>query len=405
MKNKSILHLDLDTFFVSVERRLDQSLQNKPLLVGGMGDRGVVAAASYEARHYGVHSGMAMKIARQLCPQAVVIKGDSGVYSKYSHEITEIIKSRVPAFEKASIDEFYADLTGMDKFFGIRQFAHELRETIIRESGLPISFGLSQNKVVSKIATGEAKPNNERYIDIGTEKAFLAPLSAGKIPMIGNKTFQKLLNLGVRKIETIQQMPVEMLESVLGKNGRTIWKRANGIDDSPIVPFHERKSVSAERTFNRDTINMLQLQATLVGMAENLAYQLRRGNKLCSVVSVKIRYSDFQTCTKQARIPYTSADHLLIPKIMELFKQLYTRRLLIRLIGIKYGGLVGGHYQINLFDDSEEMLSLYNSMDHIRNRFGEHSIVRASSLGGTSVGRMSNPFNREPPMVHAHRHQ
>ena len=280
MKNKSILHLDLDTFFVSVERRLDQSLQNKPLLVGGMGDRGVVAAASYEARHYGVHSGMAMKIARQLCPQAVVIKGDSGVYSKYSHEITEIIKSRVPAFEKASIDEFYADLTGMDKFFGIRQFAHELRETIIRESGLPISFGLSQNKVVSKIATGEAKPNNERYIDIGTEKAFLAPLSAGKIPMIGNKTFQKLLNLGVRKIETIQQMPVEMLESVLGKNGRTIWKRANGIDDSPIVPFHERKSVSAERTFNRDTINMLQLQATLVGMAENLAYQLRRGNKL-----------------------------------------------------------------------------------------------------------------------------
>ncbi|MGA9325610.1 MAG: DNA polymerase IV, partial [Salegentibacter sp.] len=215
MKNKSILHLDLDTFFVSVERRLDQSLQNKPLLVGGMGDRGVVAAASYEARHYGVHSGMAMKIARQLCPQAVVIKGDSGVYSKYSHEITEIIKSRVPAFEKASIDEFYADLTGMDKFFGIRQFAHELRETIIRESGLPISFGLSQNKVVSKIATGEAKPNNERYIDIGTEKAFLAPLSAGKIPMIGNKTFQKLLNLGVRKIETIQQMPVEMLESVL----------------------------------------------------------------------------------------------------------------------------------------------------------------------------------------------
>ena len=405
MKNKSILHLDLDTFFVSVERRLDSSLQQKPLLVGGMGDRGVVAAASYEARRYGVHSGMSMKIARQLCPQAVVIKGDSGVYSKYSHQVTEIIKSRVPAFEKASIDEFYADLTGMDKFFGIRQFAHELRETIIRESGLPISFGLSQNKVVSKIATGEAKPNNERYIDFGTEKTFLAPLSAGKIPMIGNKTFQKLLNLGVRKIETIQQMPVEMLESVLGKNGRTIWKRANGIDDSPIVPFHERKSVSAERTFNRDTINMLQLQATLVGMAENLAYQLRRGNKLTSVVSVKIRYSDFQTCTKQARIPYTSADHLLIPKIMELFKLLYTRRLLIRLIGIKYAGLVGGHYQINLFDDSEEMLSLYNSMDHIRNRFGEHSIVRASSLGGTSVGRMSNPFNGEPPMVHAHRHQ
>ncbi|MDT0690028.1 DNA polymerase IV [Salegentibacter sp. F188] len=403
-KNKSIIHLDLDSFFVSVERVRDSRLENRPLIVGGMGDRGVVAAASYETRKFGVHSGMAMKVARQLCPQAVVIKGDSSVYTAHSHLVTEIIKNRVPAFEKASIDEFYADLSGMDKFFGIRKFAHELRETIIKETRLPISFGLSQNKIVSKIATGEAKPNNELYIDNGEEKAFLAPLSAGKIPMVGNKTFQILMNLGIRKIETIQQMPVEMLESVLGKNGRTIWKRANGIDDAPIVPFHERKSISAERTFNRDTIDMVQLNATLVGMAENLAYQLRRGNKLTSSISVKIRYSDFQTVSKQAKIPYTSADHILIPKIEELFKQLYSRRLLIRLIGIKYTGLVGGHYQINLFDDSEEMLRLYNSIDKIRSRFGEHSVVRASTLGGASVGRSENPFNGEPPVVLAHRH-
>ncbi|MCC4226819.1 DNA polymerase IV [Zunongwangia profunda] len=405
MNSKSILHLDLDTFFVSVERLLDSRLMNKPVIVGGMGERGVVATCSYETRKFGVHSGMAMKVARQLCPQAVVIKGDTGTYSKYSHQVTEIIKERVPAFEKASIDEFYADLSGMDKFFGIRSFAHELRESIIRESGLPISFGLSQNKVVSKIATGEAKPNNERYIDYGQEKSFLAPLSPRKIPMIGSKTFQTLLGLGVNKIETIQHMPVELLESVLGKNGRTIWKRAHGIDDTPIVPFHERKSISAERTFHRDTIDMQQLHATLSGMAENLAYQLRRGNKLTSNVSVKIRYSDFQTYTKQAKIPYTSADHVLIPKIAELFKQLYNRRLLIRLVGIRYGGLVGGNYQINLFDDSEKMLSLYNSLDKIRNRFGEHSVVRAATFGGTSVGRMENPFNGQPPMLHAHRQQ
>lgn len=405
MSKRSIIHLDLDTFFVSVERLLNSELQNKPLIVGGLGDRGVVAACSYETRQFGVHSGMAMKVARQLCPQATVIKGNSGTYTKHSHEVTEIIKSKVPSFEKASIDEFYADLSGMDRFFGTYRFASELRQTIIKESGLPISFGLSQNKVVSKIATGEAKPNNQMRIDEGTEKSFLAPLSVRKIPMIGNKTFQTLLNLGVKDIKTIQEMPVEMLESVLGKNGRTIWKRANGIDNSPIIPFYDRKSISAERTFHRDTINMVQLHATLMAMTENLAYQLRRGNKLTSNVSVKIRYSDFQTYTKQAKIPYTSADHILIPKVQALFKQLYNRRLLIRLIGVKFTGLVGGSYQINLFDDSEEMLSLYNSLDKIRERFGDHSVIKAATLGGTSVGRMENPFNGEPPMLHAHRQQ
>lgn len=405
MKNKSILHLDLDTFFVSVERLLDSRLQYKPLIVGGLGDRGVVAACSYETRKFGVHSGMAMKVARQLCPAAAVIKGNAATYTYHSKIVTDIIKTQVPSFEKASVDEFYADLTGMDRFFGIREFAHELREDIIKESGLPISFGLSQNKVVSKIATGEAKPNAEKVIEFGAEKDFLAPLSVNKIPMIGTKTFQILLNLGVRQIRTIQAMPVEMLESVLGKNGRTIWKRANGIDDSPIIPFHERKSISTERTFNRDTIDVLRLHATLVAMAESLAYQLRRGNKLTSNVSVKIRYSDFQTCTKQAKIPYTSADHILIPKVEELFNQLYTRRLLIRLIGVKFSGLAGGNYQINLFDDSEEMLNLYNSIDNIRDRFGEHSVMRAVTLGTKTIGRMGNPFNGDPPVVLAHRKQ
>ncbi|WP_282018473.1 DNA polymerase IV [Salegentibacter mishustinae] len=405
MKNKSILHLDLDAFFVSVERKQNSELNGKPLIVGGIGDRGVVAACSYETRKFGVHSGMAMKVARQLCPQATVIKGNASTYTKHSKEVTEIIKSQVPSFEKASVDEFYADLSGMDKFFGINQFASELRQTIIKESGLPISFGLSQNKVVSKIATGEAKPNAEIIIPHGNEKIFLAPLSVNKIPMVGNKTFQKLLNLGVREIKTIQEMPVEMLESVLGKAGRTIWKRANGLDDTPIIPYHERKSISTERTFGRDTIDMVRLHATLVAMAESLAYQLRRGNKLTSVVSVKIRYSDYQTHSKQVKISYTSADHILIPKVEMLFKQLYSRRLLIRLIGVKFSGLVGGNYQINLFDDSEEMLNLYNSIDKIKERFGEHSVMRAVTMGTKTIGRMGNPFNGEPPIVLAHRKQ
>ena len=405
MNTTAILHLDLDTFFVSVERLINTELMHRPLLVGGLGDRGVVAACSYETRKFGVHSGMSMKVARNLCPEATVIKGNASTYTKYSHLITEIIKSEVPSFEKASVDEFYADLTGMDRFFGTYQFAGELRQKIIKESGLPISFGLSQNKVVSKIATGEAKPNNQKIIEVGTEKGFLAPLSVKKIPMVGNKTFQKLVHLGVHYIHTLQEMPLEMLERVLGKNGKLIWLRAQGIDHSPIIPFHERKSISMERTFNKDTIDVTRLKATIQAMAESLAYQLRNGNKLASTVTIKIRYSDYQTYSKQTKIPYTSADHILVPKALELFQNLYQRRVLIRLIGVRLSGIVGGNYQINLFDDSEKMLNLYQSLDKIKNRFGEKSVLRASTLGTRTIGGVQNPFNGEPPIVLAHRKQ
>ncbi len=402
---KTILHLDLDTFFVSVERKLDSRLKQKPILVGGLSDRGVVAACSYETRGYGVHSGMPMRMARELCPEAVVIRGNAGTYSKHSDEVTEIIKEQVPLFEKSSIDEFYADLTGMDRFFGCYRYATELRQRIIQEAGLPISFGLSVNKVVSKMATGEAKPNNQLKIDFGYEKAFLAPLSIKKIPMVGDKTYQTLRNLGLRQIRTVQEMPVEVMQQVLGVNGRVIWKRAQGIDNSPVVPFCERKSISTERTFDRDTIDVHRLRGILIAMTENLAFQLRRGSKLTACVTVKIRYSDFNTYSKQLRIPYTSADHKLIPKILDLFEKLYDRRLLVRLIGVRFSHLVSGDYQINLFEDTEEVLNLYNAMDRIRERFGDKSVIRASGLGARTIGRMHNPFDGRPPIVLAHRKQ
>lgn len=402
---KNILHLDLDTFFVSCERLIDSRLQNRPLLVGGTGDRGVVAACSYETRPFGVHSGMSMKVARRLCPNAIVIRGNSSIYTKYSHLVTEIIKEKVPVFEKASVDEFYADLSGMDKFYGCYKYASEIRQKIIKESGLPISFGMSANKIVSKVATGEAKPNNQLKIDLGFEKAFLAPLSIRKIPSVGEKTYQVLRNLGVDKVRVVQEMPLEMMVSVLGVNGRTIWKRANGIDNPPLVPFHERKSISTERTFSKDTIDMTKLRTTIFAMAENLAFQLRRGNKLAGTISVKIRYSDFNTYNKQIKIPYSSADHIIIPKVLELFEKLYQRRLLIRLVGVKISDIVNGNYQINLFDDTEDMLSLYNAMDNIRGRYGELSIMRASSMGAKTIGRFQNPFSGEPPILLAHRKQ
>lgn len=403
--NKTILHLDLDTFYVSVERRNNSQLKNVPLLVGGTSDRGVVAACSYETRKFGIHSGMSMKMARVLCPEATVIRGNAGEYSKHSDEVTEIIKEKVPLFEKSSIDEFYADLSGMDRFFGCYQYASELRSSVINETGLPISFGLSINKVVSKVATNEAKPNNQLKIDQGFEKQFLAPLSIKKIPMVGDKTYQVLRNLGLKKVLTIQQMPIDMMQRVLGLNGATIWKRANGIDNTPVIPFHDRKSISTERTFDRDTIDVHKLRSILMAMTENLAYQLRRGDKLTACITVKIRYSDFNTYTRQVRIPYTSADHILIPKILDLFKTLYNRRLLVRLIGIRFTHLVSGHYQINMFEDTEEQLNLYNALDTIRNRYGDRSVVRATAMGASTIGRMHNPFNGQPPIVLAHRKQ
>ncbi|PQJ15934.1 DNA polymerase IV [Aureicoccus marinus] len=402
---KTILHLDLDTFFVSVERLMNPELKNKPLLVGGVSDRGVVAACSYETRGYGIHSGMPMKMARELCPEARVIRGNAGTYTQHSDMVTEIIKDDVPLFEKSSIDEFYADLSGMDRFFGCYKYATELRQRIIRETGLPISFGLSVNKVVSKVATNEAKPNDQIKIDAGFEKPFLAPLSIKKIPMVGDKTYQTLRNLGIRQVRNVQEMPVDIMQRVLGAQGKVIWKRANGVDDSPVIPFSERKSISNERTFDRDTIDVHRLKGILIAMTENLAYQLRRGEKLTACVTVKIRYADFNTYSKQMRIPYTSADHLLIPKVLGLFKALYNKRMLVRLIGVRFSHLVTGNYQINLFEDTEEALNLYQALDHIRNRYGDRSVIRASAMGAKTIGRMYNPFNGQPPTVLAHRKQ
>ena len=401
---RTVVHMDLDTFFVSCERLLDDSLKGKPILVGGTSDRGVVAACSYEARAFGVHSAMPVKMARQLCPEAIVIRGNSATYTKFSKIVTEIIKEDVPLFEKTSIDEFYIDLSGMDKFFGCWQLASELRQRIMKESGLPLSFGLSINKTVSKIATGEAKPNNQLEIEEGSEKPFMAPLSVRKIPMVGTKTYQTLCNLGVKRILTLQEMPVELLEQVMGKYGVKLWKKANGIDPTPIIPYNERKSISTERTFDQDTMDVKRLRGILIAMAENLAFQLRRGSRLTSCVSVKIRYADFNTYTKQRQLSYTAADHHLIPAVLSLFDALYERRLRIRLIGVRYSALVSGGYQIDLFDDTDKTIRLYQAMDALRQRYGDRTVIRASGMHARTIAR-SNPFNGEPPPLLAHRKQ
>ncbi|KAB1070018.1 DNA polymerase IV [Tamlana haliotis] len=396
LKDRAIVHMDLDTFFVSCERLLDSRLIGRPVLIGGTSDRGVVASCSYEARKFGVHSAMPMRMAKMLCPEAVVLRGNAGIYSNFSKDVTDVIKESVPLYEKASIDEFYIDLTGMDKFFGCHKLASELRQRIIKETGLPISFGLSVNKTVSKIATGEAKPNNEIRILKGNEKPFLAPLSVRKIPMVGEVTYKTLCDLGVKQIKTVQDMPMDMMHRVLGKNGLTIWRKANGIDSNPVVQYHERKSISTERTFNKDTIDVVKLRGIIVAMTENLAYQLRRGDKLTACVTFKIRYSDFQTYTQQQRIAYSAMDHSLIPVVLELFQKLYNRRMLVRLIGVKFSHLVAGGHQINFFEDNEKQLHLSQAIDKMRERYGDRAVICAAGIGAKSISRW-NPFSGEPP--------
>jgi DNA polymerase IV len=387
---RHIAHFDLDAFFVSVECLKNPALKGKPLLVGGSGDRGVVATCSYEARKFGIHSAMPMRLARRLCPEAIIIRGDMESYSKYSHLVTEIMQDTVPLFEKASIDEFYIDLSGMDKFFGCSLFAKELKKKVLRESGLPVSYALASNKLISKVATNEIKPNGQLEIAFGGEKNFLAPLPIAKLPGIGQETAYKLIRRGVETIRTLSEIPIEMLESLLGKNGIELWRKANGLDESPIVPYREQQSISTERTFETDTINLHFLHAELVRMTESIGFQLRKQDKLTGCLTVKLRYANFDTVVKQKTVDYTNADHLLLQTARELFERLYDRRLLIRLMGIRFTRLVPGNYQIKLYEDTQETIRLYQSIDSIKRRYGEQLLIRAAGSEGytkSKIGR------------------
>ncbi len=378
---RTIVHMDLDTFFVAVERLMNSQLIGKPVIVGGFSDRSVVSSCSYEARTYGVHSAMPMKMARMLCPDATIVRGDMEQYTKYSNMVTDVIAESAPVYEKASIDEHYLDITGMDRFFGSVKWTHDLRQRIIRETGLPISLGLSVNKTVCKIATGVAKPNGELEIPAERVIPFLGPLSISKIPGIGEKTYRLLRSMGIASIDTLSQMPPEMMIKVLGQNGLVIWKKANGIDTTPVIPYSERKSISTETTFEQDTIDIHMINELLVRMVEKIAFTLRKKQKLTSCVTLKIRYSNFDTHTVQQRIGYTSFDHILIPVAKELFRKLYQRRMLIRLVGVKFSYLVTGVQQIDLFDQTPELINLYQAVDRMRLRYGRDKLIRAVGIG------------------------
>lgn len=375
-----IAHFDLDAFFVSVECLNDPSLKGKPLLVGGHSERGVVAACSYEARKFGIHSAMPMKTAMRLCPHATVVGGTRGEYSKYSRWVTDIIAAKAPLFQKASIDEFYLDLTGMDKYFEPNQWVIDLREEIIRETKLPISFGLASNKMVAKIATDEAKPNGYLHVPFGAEKEFLAPLKVGKIPGVGEQTCQALMEIGIETIRDISETPIEYLEKKLGKYGFELWNKSQGINNSEVTAYHESKSISTENTFEENKTDLKFLMSEVVRMTEKIAYELRQENMTAGCIAVKIRYPNFETTSRQTSIPYTFYDDELILKAKELFHKLYRNGESIRLLGVRLSELTGEAIQTNLFESIERKTELYKAIDNVKNRFGKYAISKAGGM-------------------------
>ena len=377
---KQIIHMDQDAFFVSVEVKKNSSLIGKPVIIGGSSDRGVVASCSYEARKFDVHSAMSSRMAKILCPHAVFLKGNMDEYSKASHEITTILRERVPLIEKASIDEHYIDMTGMDRFHGTNQYAHELKALVWKETGLPISFGLSVNKTVSKMATNECKPDGALNIIQEEVRSFLNPLSIRKIPGLGEKTFVKLSDMGIKKIFTLTQIHPDQMTYLLGKSGLSLLQKAKGIDNSPVIPYTEQKSIGTQCTFHSDSIDIEMINNLLVAQVMDVAFQLREKKKLAACVTVTIRYANFETETKQATIPYTSLDGVLIAAAKDLFKKVYNRRMLLRLVGVRLSNLVTGFEQIDLYSESQEQYSLVQAMDKIRRRFGQNAVIRASIM-------------------------
>jgi DNA polymerase-4 len=379
-KDRSIAHMDLDAFFVSVECLRESSLKGKPLIIGGKSDRGVVASCSYEARSAGVHSAMPIRMAKRLCPDAIILRGDMEEYSKQSSLVTDVIASKAPLFEKASIDEFYLDLSGMDRYFGTYQWTIELRKEIIKETGLPISFGLSVNKLVAKVSTDEAKPNGQIQIEKGKETSFLHPLAVKKLPGVGLVTQRQLTQMGIQTIKTLSDLPKELLISTFGQHGASLWDKSHAIDNRPVIPYREQKSMSKESTLEKDTLRLDHIKAKIIAMTEQLAFELRNQKNLCGCIAIKIRYSDFNTYTKQKSITLTSLDRPLIQYALELFDQLYQQRKMIRLIGVRFSQLISGSPQINLFDSQPRDIALIEEMDLIRNRFGKTAIQRAGGI-------------------------
>ncbi|HEX4750661.1 MAG TPA: DNA polymerase IV [Bryobacteraceae bacterium] len=397
-------HVDMDAFFVSVEELFDPSLKGKPVVVGGKADqRGVVAAASYAARKFGVHSAMPLRTAARLCPHATFVDGHPSRYREYSKKVFEVLNRFSPVVEMASIDEAYLDLTGTDRLHGPPLRAgHALHEAIHQATNLNCSLGLASSRLVAKVSSDQAKPNGVLYILPGQEAAFLAPLEVRKIPGVGKKTEASLHQLGIRRVGDLGNLDESFLASHFGRWGLALAGKARGEDsggwfDAPLGGRDEAKSISHEHTFGEDTAESARLESTLTRLSEMVAMRLREQQLYARTLHIKIRDEDFETITRACTLDHaTQLDREIAASIIGLFRKAWDGNKPIRLLGVYAGQLRHAEGQMNLLDEphTARLRDAFRSVDHIRNRFGDSSISLAKSLNTRIRERVhENPFD------------
>jgi DNA polymerase-4 len=393
---RTILHLDLDAFFVSVERILDPKLNGKPVIVGGdpKYGRGVVAACSYEARAFGLHSAMPIRTAYKLCPHGIYIHGHGDEYSRFSHAVENILQMYVPVIEQASIDEFYLDMTGTQKMYGsMFAFASRIQNEIWQKLNLPCSIGIGSNKTVAKIGSDCMKPKGITYILPGMEKEFLAPMPVETIPGVGKVMKQSLNNRGIYKIGDITKLPSDYFGTAFGKYGIDLWRKAHGEGTEYLTTKRTRKSISRENTFGNDVTSEKEIENTLFYLTGKVCQSLRNKGWEASTVDIKLRYSDFQTLTRAKTIKPTDDDKIIFETAWNLMSKAKTRRVGVRLIGIGVTNFSPLNEQEYLFEDSEvKRKKMLRAVTRIRDKYGYKSLMIGSTQIDKDLKGMENYF-------------
>ena len=382
----SILHVDMDAFFVSVELLARPELRGLPVVVGGQSDqRGVVLSASYEARRFGVHSAMPLRTAAKLCPQAVFLDGHHALYGQWSDRVAAILGKFSPVVEMASIDEAYVDLSGTERLHGPPLAAsHKLLREITATTSLPCSGGLGTTRLVAKIASDQAKPRGLVWVAPGGESAFLAPLSVRRVPGIGKVTEAGLNGLGIETVGQLQNATLDKLEEVFGRWGTALYRKARGIDSYEFFVDAEARSLSHNQTFGEDTNDRTLLESTLSYLCQKAAKRMRDAGLHARTVSLTLRYIDFTTITRSHTLSEPSdLDAILLRAIRDLFSRAWDGAAMLRLVGVELSSFSAGTgQQLDLLDPGrrEKLERLARATDHLRDRFGFSKVQFGGSL-------------------------
>ncbi len=398
---KTIFHVDMDAFFVSVEELFDPSLKGKPVVVGGKSnERGVVSAASYTARKFGVHSAMPLRTAYQRCPQAIFIEGHPERYRECSGNVFRVLQTFSPQVQMASIDEAYLDLTGTERLHGPPlRAAHKLHQRMKEATQLNCSVGIATSRMVAKVASDQAKPNGLLWVYPGQEASFLAPLEIRKIPGVGKVGEERLAECGIRKVGDLARLDEALLEQKFGKWGLALAGKSLGLDaggwfDGEIGEREDPKSISHEHTFNIDTANAAALESTLARLSEMVGRRLREHSLFARTVQLKLRYSDFSTYTRAHTLAHgTQLDIELLEEVRSLFRKAWDGRP-VRLLGVHAGSLKADEGQMNLLDEgrTERWRRALNAADRMRDKFGETSV----SMGAGMNARFRERVHENP---------